>query len=359
MDDLDARVEAAESVGAVSDTPVRPELRLVPQPEEETQSAHAADILRKILADFDFGVSITQQARDLLYRAILPALEKNPADTEGQIVEKNVRELINFAFQVFSAANIFGVPKEKRISEAARRMIFDNLLLGATLDRHAERWPNTHGKVRLLTLAKEVERTRERLGGAASLSEELAQMDGSESKAETRTKLQAGARMLEWLNRAEGFRQDTARAEAQFGQMMQNDRTDVDCIVGQPERVLAFFAPLFDRQASEPADTDYFVETFKERDWRSLKYPDQSVHPFLVVHEIARRVGREKFSEDKKHVLRRDLLRMVFDHRRPLLMLVERTEERQLPHGAFHEPKTFRVAVERHFDSWQPARQVL
>lgn len=359
MDDLDAQTEVVEAVGAevasggMSDSPI---LRIVPPlPDEADLNAEREDILRTVIAEIDFGAPLTQQTRDFLYRAILPVMQKISVNMKGETIESKMRELVNFAFQVFSAAGIFGIPAEKRIPDSVRRMIFDNLLLGEALDRHKDRWPNTHGKMRSLSIAKEAKRTRERLCEADVLSAELEQMNSSENSGQLRTKLQAGARMLEWLDRAKGFRQDIARAEAQFAQVMKNNRADVDCITDQPERVLAVFTPLFERQFEEPVDSDFVAKTFQERDWYDLKYPDSAVHPLVAVHEIARRSCREKFGRDKQHVLRQDLLRAVFDEGRPLLTLFERIEERKMPFGPFHEPKTFRVAVERRFVPWQPA----
>lgn len=371
MDDLDARMEVAEAVdaevtgekapdSAVSDfgqevSGERPVLRIVPPlPDEAVLDIEREDILRTVIGEIDFGVPLTQQARDFLYRAILPVLQKISVDMKGEMIKSKARELASFAFQIFSATGIFGIPAEKRIPQAVRQMIFDNFLLGEALDRHEGRWPNTHGKMRSLSIAKEAKRTRERLQEAAVLSAELEQMDGSENSAQLRAKLQAGARMLEWLDRAKDFRQDTIRAEVQFAHVMKNDRTDVDCVVDNPEDALAFFAPLFERQFEEPVDGDFVARTFQERDWYGLKYPDSAVHPLLAVHEIARRSCREKFGRDKQYVLRQDLLRMVFDEGRPLLTLFERVEERQFSFGPFHEPKVFRVSIERRFVPWQP-----
>lgn len=371
MDDLDAQTEVAETVDAEvageraldsagSDfgqevSGERPVLRIVPPlPDEAVLNIEREDILRTVIGEIDFGVPLTQQALNFLYQAILPAMQKALVDMKDEAVESKTRELASFAFQIFSATGIFGIPAEKRIPQAVRQMIFDNFLLGETLDRHEGRWPNTHGKMRSLSIAKEAKRTRERLQEAAALSAELEQMDGSESPGRLRTKLQAGVRMLEWFDRAKGFRQDIARAEVQFAHVMKNDRTDVDCVVDNPEDTLAFFTPLFERQFEEPVDGNFVARTFQKRDWYGLKYPDPAVHPLLAVHEIARRSCREKFGRDKQHVLHQDLLRMVFDEGRPLLTLFERVEERQFPFGPFHEPKVFRVSIERRFVPWQP-----
>lgn len=359
MDDLDARAESLEIGGFDMSVPSRPELRIVPSLEDEetlrAERIERVEILKSVFEKIDFGAVLTQEARNFLERAITQVFGKIPADMKREAFEVKIRELAIFAFQVFSSAGILGIPAEKRIPDSVRRMILDNFLLGETLDRHEGRWPNTHGRARLLTVAKEISRTKERVGQAAGLSEELAQMDGSESQSALRTKLQAGARMFEWLDRARNFQGDVTRAETKFAEATKNDRTDVDRMVDKPESALAFFAPLFERQLEEPVDGDFIAQTLQERDWRTLKYPDPAVHPLLAVHEIVRRAGREKFGRDKQHVLCQDLLRMVFDEGRPLLRLLERIEERQLPFGPFHEPRIFHVPAERRFVPWSSA----
>lgn len=83
-----------------------------------------------------------------------------------------------------------------------------------------------------------------------------------------------------------------------------------------------FFSQLFERQILAPADPDFIVATLEERNWRSLQYADSAVHPLLVVHEIARRVGREKhkicctsYSTKAEHLSRRPVEILFLGHR--------------------------------------------